>query len=480
MRHDAYINQFTGHGTSRDRRGATYFGLDLISDEEVISLWRSNFLAAKIIEAEPEEAYKRGTILQMTDKALSEDLDAYAEDLGLESAMVDAAEKARALGGSAIFPAIDGAQGDLSTPLDWSTISTINAFHVLEPRELMPVEFYAGLSSKQFRLPSKYLFTPITAGWGSTIGNQEIHASRLIIFPGRRVSWQVLTGQRMGWGDSCLLRPKEVMADFGLAWGSAATLVHEHGVGVLEMDQFAELMATVEGEQQVWNRVGSMMMMKSSIRALVVDGKDKFTRLASALSGTAEVLNEFKVLMSAASDGQPVSVLFGEGQSGLRTGDQDRKVWHDHVERRRNKLYKPRHELAWKFIMHAADSPTGGTEPAVWSMEFPPLDSPNESEVAKTRFVDMQRAALAVTKGIASADDVADSFYRGDTYSGDIRINWARRNAQAAVAKIQLADMTPDDMAAMNGEDPSKGSDGEPAPEPEQPIKRKIGQRRES
>ena len=450
-RHDGYTNYITGHGTHRDRRTFTHFNGDIVTDLEALDLWETEFLAAKIIEAMPEEGYRRGWSFKTEDEELAEEVETWAEELGLEHAVVDAWEKENAMGGAAIFPVVDGAQGDLSTPLRWDAISDVKALHVLEPRELQPVEFHGQLEERAWATPSMYMFTPVTSGISSSIGTQWIHASRLIVFPGLRVSRQVRPGQRLGWGVSRLTRPKQVLADFGLAWGSAATLLHEHDMTWLGMDEFGQIMAEKDGEDIVLKRLHAMMMAKSTLRALVGDKNDTFQKVPSSFSGLADVLNEFKVLMSAASDGMPVSVLMGQSQSGLRSGDDDTLTWYGNVEKRRNKRIKPRHMHALKFLLNAGAGPTGGDEPKVWTLEYPSMWSPSDKEVADTRYVDMQRAALAVDKGIASADDVAESWYSTDKYPqhGDIKINWERRKAQAAIAAQGAEQLGPGDRAAM-------------------------------
>lgn len=448
-RQDSYQNKFTGHGTARDKRVFTRYGTEIVTDQEALDLWETEFLAARIIEAEPEEAYRRGWTFKHKDEELAEEIWNWADELGVEGAMVDAREKERALGGSAIFPVLDGALGDLSEPLDWNSISDVKALHVLEPRELQAIAFYESLDERGWSMPSMYMFQPLTSGFGNTFGSQPIHASRLIVFPGLRVSRQIRPGQRLGWGTSVLTRPKQVLADFGLAWASAATLLHEHGCGVLAMDEYAELMATAEGEEIVARRLATMLMSKSSLRALVIDSKDKYDKQASSLGGASELLNEFKVLMSAASDGMPVSVLMGQAPGGLRTGDDDTRTWYGNVERRRAKKLRPRHAHVMKFLLNSGSGPTGGKEPDHWSVEYPSLWSPSDAETATTRKTDMDRAVAAVGAGIASADDVAESFYGSDQYSGDIHINWNRRKAQAAAAQVGVDDIGPDDMAAM-------------------------------
>lgn len=468
LRADGYTNRYTGHGTARDRRSYTGFCPDVVTDLEAMALRRSEFLAKRIIEALPEEAFRRGWSLKIDGpgnaKKLAERVTAAAEDLDVDEKLVEAAQMERQSGGAAIFPVIAGAQGDLSRPLDLRSIASVRALHILEPRELQPERYYEDIRHPKWGRPERYWFTPIGGGRGGGAGLQLIHESRLVIFPGVRVSREDQWGQHASWGDSVLSPAKQVLSDFGLSWGSAATLLHEHGLGVLEVDGLADMLAAADGLDQVDRRVSAMMMAKSSLRALLVDGKDKYTRLASSLGGLAEVLNEFKQLIAGAAE-TPVSILLGMAQSGLRTGDDDTRSWYASVEKRRAKRYKPRHEQLLRFLLCAGDGPTDGDEPGVWSVEYPSLWTPSEKEQAETRKTDMERAKIAIEAGVASADDVAESFYGGDTYSPDIRIDWNRRRAQAKIDAERAEALDRSALEAMGREPAEDEEPAEEAPE---------------
>jgi phage-related protein (TIGR01555 family) len=437
-RRDGWQNEASGHGTRRDRRTLTRFGVDIVTDIEALQLWRSEFLAATIIEGEPKEALKRGWRFKCEDKDLEVAVLKRAEEIGLEHALRKAAEYENAYGGSAIFPVLTGALGDLSTELDPGAIASVDAFHVFEPQELLPNTYYKDIRLPKWRRPETYRLIPLTSGRSGYFNPQIVHESRLIIFPGTRVSVQTQPGQREGWGDSNLCRPRQVIADFGLSWASAATLLHEHGKGTLEMDNFANMMAQADGLDQFDKYITAMQMAWSTIGMVVIDGKSRYSRSTGALTGISEVLNEFKVLMAAAV-GRPVSTLFGQSQTGLRTGDDDTLSWNAKVEGYQGKHLRPRHEQAVKLILLSTAGPTNGQEPEAWSVEYPPISTPSEKEKSEIQLADMQRAKIAIETGVASKDDCAESFYKGDSYSGDIKIDWERRKKEQAEAKLREA-----------------------------------------
>jgi phage-related protein (TIGR01555 family) len=422
-RRDGWINTATGHGTSRDRRLLTSYGLDVVTDLEAMNLWRSEFLAARIIEAVPNDAFRRGWEIRTEDKAKAEAVVARCEELGVDDAMTRAAEYERAYGGAAIFPVMQGALGDLAQPLNETGIASVDALHVLEPRELWPAEYYTDLAHPKFGMPKAYRLTPLMSGRGGYIQNQVIHESRLVIFPGQRVSRQTQPGQREGWGDSVLSRPHRVLADFGLAWGSAATLIHDFGQGVLKMKGLSDLQA----QASIESRFAAIDMFRSTLRTLVIDADDDFARTTTSLAGLEGVLVQFMHLMAAAVD-MPVTILMGTSPAGMNaTGESDTRGWYDRVARIQSADYRPRLEQLLKQIMLSTSGPTGGKEPTVWSAEFRPLWAPSEKEQADTRLVIAQTDQVYVDMGAVSPDDIAESRWKGDTYSAEMVVDWAAR-----------------------------------------------------
>lgn len=465
-RRDGWINSESGHGTARDRRTLTRYGVDIVTDLEALQLWRSEFLAATIIEQGPREAFSRGWHLKCENKELAEQVSEQAKQLGATKAVVEAAMKENAHGGAAIFPVLSGALGDLSQPLDEGAIASVDALHVFEPQELLPAEYYGDIRFPKFRRPAVWRLIPLSSGRVGFVRPELIHESRLIILPGTRVSEQTQPGQREGWGDSALTRPRSVIADFGLAWGSAATLLHQHGKETLELDGFEDMMGHADGLEEFDRHISAMGMAWSTLRMNVIGAKSRISRATGTLAGVSDVLNEFKVLMAAASR-RPVSVLMGQSQSGLRTGDDDTRTWYKTVEADRADRWHHVLERIIRLLLLATAGPTSGREPKTWSIDYPALWSPTEKEVAETRKIDMDRAVAAVTAQIISADDVAESFYGGDTYSGEIVVDWGRREAQAKIDDAQAEQLNqggfdPETEAALGRSGTGGGTDGSP------------------
>jgi hypothetical protein len=465
-RRDGWINSASGHGTARDRRTLSQYGCRVVTDLEAIALWRGDWLAARVVEKLPGEAFRQGYELKIEGdrgKKQAEQINTLAEGLGLLQTMVLAAQYERAYGGAAIFPVLTGAIGDLSEPLDESLIASVDALHVLEPRELMPASWYTDIRHPKWRKPQTYRLIPLSSARGSSMSYVEIHESRLIILEGARVTSEVQAGQRQGWGDSVLSRVREVIADDGIAWGSVSTILHEFSQGILSLKGLAEILsAESDGEAIMGRRLAAIDMAKSSLRTMVIDSEDRFERATTPLSGLPETLIQMAQRVTAAAD-MPLTILLGTSPAGLNaTGESDIRTWYDRVSSHRHARYHQPVERLLRLIMLSSMGPTRGQEPEVWSIEWRPLWEPSGKERAEERKIVAETDKIYVDMSSASPEDVARSRWGGDTYSAEMTIDWEAREKQQELDEQQAEQMDAAALEAMGRQPPLS------APQPEQ------------
>lgn len=440
-RFDSWTNFVTAMGTGRDKRTHSWFSTDVVTDTEAMNLWRGDDICKRAIEAVPKTAFRRGFTLKVQDKELAEKTQAALEDLEIVEHFVKAGQYENAYGGAALFPVFENATDDLEEPLDLAAgnLGRLVAFHLLEPRELWPKQWYTSISDKKFRQPSLWNLVPINSGGGGYgVMMQPIHESRLIIFPGRRMSSQYQAYQRPGWGDTCLTGIYPIIRDFGSAWGHVAALLQDFAQAVLSLKDYAALMKEDGGEAIVKARLRLMDEMRSTMRMMVMDKEDTFSRQQTPMTGLSDLLHDFALRIAAAVE-QPVTVLFGMAPAGLNaTGDNDIRGWYDGVAAHREHNYKRKLEAAIRLYFLSNESASGGKEPDMWSTEFPPLWEPTEKERADTRLAIAQADQIyAVQIQACTSEDVAESRWKGDTFSAEMTIDWdARAKQQAAEEKM--------------------------------------------
>lgn len=443
-RRDGWIDRVAGHGGVRDRKLLVRYGVDVVTDIEAMQLWRSNWIARRVIEKRPSEAYRRGYELKLSvkdGKKRAEQVMAIAEGLKVNAALVKAAQFERAYGGAALLPVIDGAVGALREPLDPNTaITAVRAIHVLEPRQLHPYSYYEDLSHPKFGQPELWQFMPLNASRARARYGEIIHESRLIIYPGLRVSMQAQAGQREGWGENEVSACYEAMRDYGLSWANATTILQSFGRDVLAVEDLAGVLAQDGGESAMSRYLANFEMANSSLRLGVIDKKDVITARSSSLSGLADTLVQQAQYVAGACE-MPLTVLMGMQPSGLNaTGDMDVRNWYASIENDQSSKYKDPTEQVFSLLLRANGQQL---EPNVWSIEFRPLMTPSEQEQAVTRKTTAETDQIYVDMKATTPVMVAKSRWGGDTYSAEMQVD---------ISEIEQMEKEADDLAEKMAE----------------------------
>lgn len=438
---DAFVNPYTGHGTTDDRRYFTSHCTRVVTDLQGIDLRRGNWLAKRICDLLPSECFRRGYTLKLDDKEVADQVMSAADDLGVNARLTEAGQMERAAGGAALFPVLDGALGDLSEPLEIDAgptrIGSVLAIHLLEPRELIPVEWYTDITSLKFRRPSHYRLVPLSGGNPNVSPMQVIHESRLVIFPGSRASVQLLPGQRLGWGDSALTPCSEVINDYGLAWGSAASILHTFSQRVLKLSGLMQMLAQ-GGAALVERRMQVMDLFRSALRTEVIDGDDDLSHLVTSIAGLPDLLVQFAQVVSAAAD-TPMTRLFGMSPAGLNaTGEFDQDGWFERVANEQTHKYTCPAKWLLRLIFLSSSGPTHGDEPGGWSIEWNALEEQNEKDAAATRFSVAQADQIYADMG-APTESILRSRFGGDTYSMETTIDWDDFEEQQQQQQTRMA-----------------------------------------
>ncbi len=458
LRTDGLVNGFTGHGTQRDRRSFTRHRTRPMRDLEALDFARGNWLAKRIVNWLPKDCFRKGYTINIPGKPelVKKVMTAIggAGGLRVNWNMKRAGAMARAAGGAALFPVLDGSLPELKEPFsleeDGKRILKVKAFHLLEPRELMPVKWYEDIEHPKFRRPEVYELDPLSGGM--TSGKRvTIHESRLLVFPGERLSEEALPGQRWGWDDNVLTPVREAIYDYGISWGSAATILQNFSQRVIKFAQLAEMLKETDGEKLIAKRVETMDMVANVLRALPLDEKDEFVNVSTSISGYADMLVELAQVVSAAAD-MTMTRLFGRAPAGMNaTGEYDQDADHERIETEQVDTYTHPVESALRMVMLSKDGPTGGKEPPDWSVAWHPLKQQSAKEVAETRKTIAETDQVNIDAGLYTARMAAESHYKGDQFNPDINIDWAEWEAQKKIEDEQAAQIAASqaDMAAL-------------------------------
>src|SRR5690606_37779651 len=424
-RKDGWQNLVTGLGTKRDKRMHTTFGGAPIwqSGQILDELYAGDDMIARIVDLPAQEMTREWLELHVGDgpdiaKAMLQRL----EDLDLQAKTDEALTWARLHGGALMILGIDGGQAT-DKPLQEDSIRSFGWVSVVDRWEGRVASRYGDVRSPKYGMPEVYEITPASEGGGSAVSDRMlIHESRVIRFDGVKTPRRrmALNG---GWCDSVVTRLYEVIRDFCLGYASAAATLADFSVGVVAIQNLAEMLAA-DQEGLVLKRLEMLDMARSIARAVFMDAeKERFEYVARSLTGMPDTLDRLALRLSAGT-GIPVTLLMGQSPAGLNaTGASDIRLWYDNVRSQQNQYLTPRIGHVIRLAFLAKDGPTNGKEPDDWSISWRPLWQPTEKEQAETRYLTMQTDVGYIDRGVLSPRKVAESRFGGDRWSMETTVD---------------------------------------------------------
>lgn len=455
---------------------------NLATDDATKKMIREKIRADLASDVFPEPAQAES---DDSSKEQSEATNAYMDDLGVLDTVGEAMKAERGYGGAAIFPGIIDGVKDLTRPLDYNRIQSVDWLDVLTPLELIPYQWYSDPTEKNYGRPELYWMQRISIGNIGSTTRIPIHESRLIKFPGLVVSRRQLR-EHWGWGDSVLVRMMEVLRDFQTSWQGAAILLGDFAQAVMSIEGLAESFASGDPNDAglLVARATALDTGRSIARAVLIDAKEKFERQSTPVTGMPDLLDRFCNRLAAAAH-MPVTILMGQAPAGLNaTGDSDIRSFYDNIGANRERQLKPRLTQLLKMIFAAKQGPTNGAEPDNWSWKFGALWQPTEKEEAERRYIVAQADMIYIQAGVLIPEEVAISRWGGDAYSPETHLDRtvresfdakAEEEAQAqadqiqsqvegdAKAKVEHAKAAGAAGFPLKGQPPAKDPAGKPA-----------------
>ncbi len=431
-REDNWRNVLTGLGSvTHDKRTGNAIGLNEVGIDEARILWRSDDIAARVVEMPAKEVVRPGFVVSCSDdsghaKAITENVGDKLRALGFAQAIARALMFRRAMGGGAILLGADDGQGeDWSKPLVLERVRSFDFVSVFDAREIRPLYVYADPLKANFGETQMYEIWPATVGQSAegmpvTAVTRKVHASRVIAFSGPRVARDQANATGTAWGDSIFTRIKHVLSDFATAWASCGVLFNDFAQPVFKMQGLGEAFANDKGGL-VLERMKALALAASTVRMIMIDAEEEYARHQTPIAGFADLLDRYSARMAAAAE-MPLSMLMGESPGGLNasgaSGDQLR-MFYDRIAQIQENECSPAVERAALIAMRALKL----EEPEAWSVKWNPLHRPSAKDDADTRGVIAAADRTYIELGVLTPDEVRVARFGGDTYSMETQID---------------------------------------------------------
>lgn len=413
----------------------------LLSRGTLETMYVENDLAATIVDALPDDARRAGVKVSAgTDEVAGENEEedpfaAFLRDFNVVDHFAKASKWARLYGGAAIIiGAKDGRDPD--QPLDVDNLESIAWLQVVDMWELMPASFNNDFQSPNYNEPETYNLYPTNIGGLATgfgaVGEkrvsaqpektqQVVHHTRVIRFEGDEIPTR-LSASVGYWGLSVLQKTKQKVEQFLAVEQSMANRIQEAQYDAVFLHGLGETLDQDNGEEKVRKRILTMSMGKGPVKALVMDGEDRWENRVAQFTGLFEIYDAFASSLAAAAKMSRVR-LFGEPPGGMSTDDRaGRANWHDQVDSFREDEWRVGLEYLIELAMLASDGPTSGVVPDDWSVEFGDLEQLTPLEEAEQRKAYAEMDHLYWQMAVLTAEEIRRSRFGAAEYGINIQL----------------------------------------------------------
>lgn len=430
---DAYANMVTGVGTERDKNMYGGWTDDPIMDDgELESLYANNDLAAIIVDKPVEDSLRDGFSIKRTTATSEEDdelsrriMTRYQELQAGENRTMRAAKWGRLFGGGALLIGARGA-GGLGQPLVDANVTKLEFLKDIDKQQLRAHTWAADGSV------ATYMWTQVITGIGTDklVQPIEVHASRLIMFPGASTT-ALKRRENQGWDLSVLQRVRAALLSFDSMWKSTDSMFQDASQAVFHMQGLIQALGEDTGQDDVKVRLGVLDKYRSNGRALIMDagdengaGKEDFKVVDRAsLGGLDKVMQNYMIRLATAAR-MPLTVLLGMSPAGMdATGESDMILYFGSLDVYRKQVLAERLLRIVRLIAYelAADdkaqldaigpAPEGEEEPeeddAEWELVWPELARPKPLDVATTENMRVTSLVAAVTAQMIQPEEGA-------------------------------------------------------------------------
>lgn len=407
---DSLINLVTQLATGKSKYAADAFIFDDKSHQELLGMYRGDWMARKIIDIPVFDMTREWRTWQ-AEPELIEVIETAEDHHQVPAKVARAARFGRLYGGGAIVIGADVANPE--RPLTPKGVGKGGLKHltVLSRHAFNTPEIDTDPRSPTFGRPKFY---ELRTDQGAQV---RLHPSRVIPFFGcDRLEPE--TALNDGWSDSVLLSTYDAIHNAALSQTAVAELIHEAKVDVISIPNLGAQLGTQEGTHAVSERFANANIIKSINRMLLLDDQEKWDRKQTSFAGLPDVIAQYLQIISAASD-IPATRLLGTSAKGMNaSGEGDLRNYYDMLAGLRKQTIWP--QLAYLDQILWVDA-TGSIPREAWA-EWAPMWQMSEKEkadIAKSRAETTKiYAELALLPEDALTEGVQNQLIESGVYPG--------------------------------------------------------------
>lgn len=314
---DGYMNVISGINTSRSKNsGATIVKDADLSPEQLDAIIRDYPLAKKVCLKPAQEVFRKHPKFKIEDEKTKELFELNFKKYSIY--LILAMFYEYGFGGGAVILDIDDGQ-DLDQSVNEKNIKSLGSRIIVLDKSYLTPENYSLFKE------TEYYNVPLS------MGIQRIHKSRLILFTGLAATIRERE-KHQGFSDSYLQNKMSSLNSYTNANETCSEMINDFSQTVYNIEDLNKYIGDPVREEKIMKKALMMDLMRSTIRAIFIDGNDKFDRKVAPLNGVKEFVSIFKDYFQASQD-LPHNLLFNEKTEGglSDSGKTQMQQWYDFI-----------------------------------------------------------------------------------------------------------------------------------------------------
>lgn len=414
---DAWENPTTGFGTASQHAvvNTNYSDPGRIPQAELEGLYRSDWVARKVIDAPSEDATRKGILYEQNDD--DENLQKSVEDFDelltdryqwLHKAF-EAVSLSRLSGGSVTVFCHDDIETkeDFRTPLNENIVSDVKWVKTFPSWYAIPLSGINDITDPEFGDPDFYQVIIREPFFGGTL---NVHRSRLIRMDGRFTT-QAYRALNRGYYDSHLQALYDSIRNYGVAVESSSATMQDFNYKTLGVKGLADKVMHRE-DDLILKRIqlAGKMMTSSNIAVYDAEG-EKIEKHSTTVTGLSELWDRHAEAICGGS-GIPRSRFFSSesGALGGNAAVSDLRNYYDVIKSFQKRELRPYLNEFMNMVNIAHE-----VVAELPKYDFAPLWEQSEKEKAETREIQMRVDTGYIQSQVITPEEVAVSRFSTST-----------------------------------------------------------------
>ncbi len=441
QRLDNWINETSGFGTQHATNNTTFDALGLIGAGQLNSLYRSDWVVRKGVDAPAEDQTRKGIKFLHNDddegntddtnvKKVEKLEELLTDTYDMQSRAKEAISFSRLSGGSACVFNYGGTAEEQRDPIEDSQKREIKWIKVFPSWDCIPISWYTDFDHPKFLQPEHYQILIKGPSIGMTV---VTHESRLVLMQGRLTTPLNIANNR-GWFDSYVQAVYTAIRDFQVASSSASGTMEDFSYTTLGVRGLSQAVMNRDDETIQERYYLARQKLHSGNLGLYDAESEKMEKHGTPVTGLSDLWDRFGDIICGGFD-MPRSIFFSAetGDLGGDSSETDRSNYFDKQSSAQETTLRP-----WQNEFIHNVSMVENIDDNDVKYIFNPMREKSSSETIKERKEQADTDAIYIDRGVVSSEEITLSrFSKAEPDLDTVLIDFEEREKMKEIDDIE-------------------------------------------